>query len=146
MNFLANEKYQAFIKPDWAPPSWVFGPVWTILYGMIVVTFGAVFWKAYQGQIPWFVAMPFLLNLLGNALFTPLQFGLQSNVLASLDIVLVLITLLWALYGLYAFGLTTHIETGASPYTWIIVANLPYLFWVIFATALQLTITYLNWK
>ena len=80
-----------------------------------------------------------------NAAFTPLQFGLRSNLLASIDILIILGTLIWALYGLYVFGLTQHIETGAPTYAWIIYANIPYLLWVSFATILQLTITYLNW-
>lgn len=124
--------YQNLLKPDWAPPSWLFGPVWTVLYTIIFISFGTVFYKAITKQIPYIVALPFALNLFFNALFTPLQFQLRNNLLASVDIVLVLITLLWALYSI-------------KPYmTWVAYVNTPYLLWVIFATALQLTITYLN--
>jgi translocator protein len=90
------------------------------------------------------VALPFALNLLFNLIFTPIQFGLKNNLLASLDIFLVLGTLIWALLAIYAFGLRLHIETGAPTYAWIIYANIPYLLWVAFATVLQLSITYLN--
>ncbi len=136
--------YSQLIKPIWAPPSWIFGPVWTALYAIIAVTFGTVFYKAFTREIPWIVAVPFALNLIFNFAFTPIQFGLKNNILASLDILLVLGTLIWALYALYSFGLKLHIETGAPSYTWIIYANAPYLLWVSFATVLQLTITYLN--
>jgi tryptophan-rich sensory protein len=88
--------------------------------------------------------LPFALNLLFNFAFTPIQFGLKNNLLALVDIILVLGTLVWALFALYEFGLKLHIETGAPTYAWIIYANIPYLLWVLFATILQLTITYLN--
>jgi tryptophan-rich sensory protein len=136
--------YQNLVKPSWAPPSWIFGPVWTVLYIIIFITFGTVFYKAFTGRIPWTVALPFALNLVFNFAFTPLQFGLKNNLLAAIDILLVLITLVWALFSIYSFGLKLHIETGAPTYAWIIYANIPYLLWVLFATILQLTITYLN--
>lgn len=124
--------YQTLIKPSWAPPSWVFGPVWTVLYAIMAVSFGAVFYKAFSKQIPWIVALPFILNLIFNFAFTPLQFGLQNNLLAAIDILLVLGTLVWALFAIYPHA------------AWISYANIPYLLWVSFATVLQLTITYLN--
>lgn len=136
--------YSQLAKPTWAPPSWLFGPVWTVLYFIIAASFGTVFYKAFTKQIPWIVALPFALNLFFNFIFTPIQFGLKNNLLASLDILLVLGTLVWALVALYLFGLKSHIETGAPAYAWIIYANIPYLLWVTFATGLQLTITYLN--
>lgn len=138
------ESYAKLIKPTWSPPSWLFGPVWTFLYALIAISFGVVFYKAYKGEIPWIVATPFILNLVFNFAFTPIQFGLKNNYLASVDILLVLATLIWALYSIYSFGLKLHIETGAPSYAWIIYANIPYLLWVSFATVLQLTITYLN--
>jgi len=127
--------YSQLIKPIWAPPSWLFGPVWTVLYAIIAVSFGTVFYKAFIGQIPWIVALPFALNLIFNFAFTPIQFGLKNNLLASLDILLVVGTLAWALIALWY----------ASPeLRWVVYANLPYLAWGTFATCLQLTITYLN--
>ena len=125
--------YVTLIKPTWAPPSWVFGPVWSVLYILIAVSFGYVFYKVYSGEIPWMIALPFVLNLICNALFTPLQFGLKSNVLASIDILLILVTLAWALYAIYPYA------------KWVTYVNIPYFLWVLFATVLQLTITYLNW-
>jgi tryptophan-rich sensory protein len=75
--------YSQLIKPTWAPPSWLFGLVWTVLYAIIAVSFGTVFYKAFTKQIPWIVALPFALNLLFNFAFTPIQFGLKNNLLAS---------------------------------------------------------------
>jgi tryptophan-rich sensory protein len=124
--------YQTLIKPSWAPPGFLFGPVWTVLYAIIAVTFGTVFYKAFTKQIPWIVALPFALNLVFNFAFTPLQMGLKNNLLASIDIILVLGTLIWALVITWP-----HLR-------WVVYANIPYLLWVSFATVLQLTITYLN--
>ena len=127
--------YSQLIKPDWAPPAWVFGPVWTVLYAIIAVSFGTVFYKAIRRPIPWMVALPFALHLIFNFVFTPLQFGLQNNLLAAIDIILVLGTLIWALMAVW------H---AAPSLRWVVYANIPYLLWVSFATVLQLTVTYLN--
>lgn len=142
----ANTKtwYAALVKPSWAPPSWLFGPVWTVLYVIIAASYGTVFYKAATLQIPALVALPFALNLVFNAAFTPIQLRLRSNALAAVDIVLVLVTLLWALFSIYATQLQQHISTGGSDLLWIALVNIPYLLWVMFATVLQLTITYLN--
>lgn len=128
-----NQWYQELIRPTWAPPSWLFGPVWTVLYLIIAVTFGYVAYLYFKGSIPFIVLLPFILNLAFNAAFTPLQFGLQNNFLAAIDIILVLVTLGWALYVIHPY----------APF--VSYANIPYLLWVSFATVLQLTITYLNW-
>lgn len=125
--------YQELIKPVWAPPAWLFGPVWTVLYSIIAVSFGTVFYKAFTKHIPWTVAIPFALNLVFNFAFTPLQFGLKNNLLAAIDVLLVLGTLIWALVAVWP-----HLR-------WVVYANIPYLLWVSFATVLQLTITYLNY-
>lgn len=127
--------YSQLIKPTWSPPSWLFGPVWTVLYVIIAISFGTVFYKAFSGKLAWMVALPFALNLLFNFAFTPLQFGLKNNLLSAIDILLVLGTLIWALIALW---------NASADLRWIVYANIPYLLWVSFATVLQLTITYLN--
>ena len=136
--------YSTLLKPTWSPPAWIFGPVWTVLYAIIAVTYGTVFYKVYTKELPLIIALPFVLNLIFNFSFTYFQFGLKNNLLASIDILFILATLIWALYALYTVSLTHHIATGAPSLAWIIYANIPYLLWVSFATGLQLTITYLN--
>ena len=51
--------YSQMIKPAWAPPGWLFGPLWTVLYAVIAVTYGIVFYKTFSGKLPWMVALPF---------------------------------------------------------------------------------------
>jgi translocator protein len=135
MNTDTYNWYSTLIKPTWAPPSWLFGPVWTVLYAIIAVSFGTVFYKAFTKQISWMVALPFALNLVFNFAFTPIQFGLKNNLLASIDILLVLGTLVWAFVALWR---------TAPQLRWVVYANIPYLLWGTFAACLQLTITYLN--
>jgi benzodiazapine receptor len=127
--------YSQLIKPTWAPPSWVFGPVWTVLYAIIFVSFGMVFYKAFTKEISWMIALPFALNLLFNFIFTPIQFGLKNNLLASIDILLILGTLMWALSSVW------H---TVPELRWVAYVNIPYFLWVSFATVLQITILFLN--
>jgi tryptophan-rich sensory protein len=126
--------YQQLLKPSWAPPSWLFGPVWSVLYLIIAITYGTVLYKVATKQLPAIVALPFILNLIFNFAFTPIQFGLRNNALATVDILLTLITLIWVIVAIYP-----HIR-------WVALANIPYLGWVLFASVLQITITYMNWK
>lgn len=124
--------YENLIKPSWAPPSYLFGSVWSILYLIIFASFGTVFYQVAIGRIPWIIALPFVLNLVFNVAFSPLQFGLRNNLLASIDIILILITLIWAMIAIW-------------PYLrWVTYISIPYLLWVSFATILQVSITYLN--
>lgn len=124
--------YQTLIKPSWSPPAWIFGPVWTFLYVLIAISFGKVFWMFFKKQIPFLVVLPFILNFIFNFSFTPLQFGLKNNLLAAIDIIFVLGTLIWAMVAIWPYA------------RWIAYMQIPYLSWVLFATFLQLTITFLN--
>ena len=126
--------YQALIKPTWSPPSWIFGPVWSLLYVIIAITYCTVFYKIYTKELPQYLAISFILNLIFNLSFTYFQFGLKNNILASIDIIFVLISLVWAIVTIYP-----HVRIVA-------LLNIPYLLWASFATVLQLTITFLNHK
>jgi len=70
--------------------------------------------------------------LIFNFAFTPIQFGLKNNLLAAIDIALVLGTLVWLMLAIYP-----HLK-------WITYIQIPYLLWVLFATILQFTVTFLN--
>lgn len=125
--------YQSQIKPSWSPPAWLFSPVWTVLYVIIFISFGSVFYKVLKKELPKSTAVPFVLNLIFNFAFSPIQFGLKNNLMAALDIFLLLITIVWSFKTIWKYS------------SWIVLANIPYLAWVTFATCLQFSITYLNW-
>ena len=124
--------YAQLAKPFFAPPASVFGPVWGVLYVIIAISFGFVLLQFLKRRWPASVLLPFMLNLVFNAAYTPIQFGLRNNWLASLDILLVLGTLVWALSAVW------------SRARWVALVNIPYLLWVTFATVLQFSITWLN--
>lgn len=121
-------------KPKWAPPSWVFGPVWSILYILIFISFGFVFVKAFNGKLTFLQTFPFIINLISNFIFTPIQFGLRSMELALIDILIVLGTIIWIIIVIY------------PEYPWIAYMQIPYLIWLCIATTLQISIVILNRK
>jgi tryptophan-rich sensory protein len=125
--------YKNLKKPSWAPPSWLFGPVWTFLYILIFISFGKVLLMSVGKEIVFAVGLPFILNLIFNFAFTPIQFGLKNNLLAAIDVLLILSTLIWSMIIIFPIA------------PWVAYLEIPYLIWVCIATTLQLTITYLNW-
>lgn len=127
------QTYSEYIQPWFAPPSWIFGPVWSVLYVIIAISFGYAAWLWWSKKIPTKVITPFIINILSNALFTPIQFGLKNNLLALLDILIVLISIIWCMKAIWPYK------------RWIAYAQIPYLLWVSFATILQASITWLNW-
>lgn len=126
------EWYDSLAKPSWTPEPSTIGLIWQILYPIILVTFGFVFYKALRRQLPWQVAVPFAINLVANLLFTPIQFGLRNLPLASVDILIVWGTILWMIAAVW------------KHHRWVAVAQFPYLVWVSIATVLQWTITWWN--
>ncbi|NTU46716.1 tryptophan-rich sensory protein [Candidatus Roizmanbacteria bacterium] len=126
--------YRKLKKPFFAPPRWIFAPVWTVLYAIIALSFGYTFLLFFQGKVEFIVILPFILNLLSNAIFAPIQFKLRNNYLAALDILVVLFTLIWAMKAVYLYA------------PWVTYAQIPYVAWVSFATFLQLTVTWINRK
>ena len=124
--------YQDLNKPSWAPDVSLFGTVWSILYPIIFIVNGYILVLLTSGKISLKTALPFWINLFFNFLFTPLQFGLRNNLLALIDIFLVLATIIWAMIAIW-------------PHSKIVtLAFAPYLIWVSIATALQFYITLHN--
>lgn len=125
--------YAALDKPWFAPEPFVFGIAWGIIYPIIIVSFGYVFYLILRDKIPKWVMIPFIINAASNLLFSPIQFTLQNNVLALIDILIVVASLVWAMIAIWPHR------------KWVTIAQIPYLAWGTFATSLQISITYLNW-
>lgn len=124
--------YQSIKKPSWAPAEIAFGQIWGILYPIIFAANLWILMLVSSGKISWKVALPFWVNLVFNFLFTPLQFGLRNNLLALIDIVLILATGIWAMISIW-------------PHNKIITLMFaPYIVWVSIAMVLQGSITWLN--
>ena len=114
-------EYQGLEQPSWAPPSWLFGPVWTVLYVLIAVA-GWLVWR----RTGWSAALTvYAVQLVLNAAWTPIFFGFGRYGLALVDIVV-----LWALIGV-TIALFRPVSRAAAAML------LPYWAWVTFATALN---------
>jgi tryptophan-rich sensory protein len=121
-------EYASLDRPAWAPPSWLFGPVWTVLYGLIAIS-GWLVWR----RVGWHAALvPYAVQLVLNAAWTPIFFGAGEYGWALVDIVA-----MW-----FAIGATMLVFWRISrPATLLLV---PYLLWVSFATALNAVIWSVN--
>lgn len=127
--------YQSLAKPAWNPPAWVFGPVWTVLYGLMGVACWLV-WRIPEGKLPsgyrsralWL----FLSQLVLNALWSWIFFAWRQIGFAAMEIGLLLA----------AIGFTTWAFWRANRPAGMLM--LPYLGWVTFATFLNFAIWQLN--
>lgn len=126
--FMPGEWYQGLNKPQWNPPNWIFGPVWTALYLMM----GVSAWLVWQQLNAKPALGLFLLQLALNAAWTPVFFGLKQPGAA-----LIIILAMWcAIAGTIA---SFWPRSRAAAYM-----LLPYLAWVTFASALNFKIWQLN--
>lgn len=120
--------YASLIKPTWNPPSWLFGPAWTLLYTLMAVAAWLV-WKRAGFSRP---LVLYFVQLALNAVWTPLFFGAHAMGWALVEIVALWIAILLTLLSFRRVNLTAG---------WLLV---PYLAWVTFATALNFTLWRLN--
>lgn len=125
--------YPTIAKPSFNPPNWVFAPVWTLLYIMMGIAAGMVWNKLETKKELVKKALSFfIIQLLLNALWSYLFFGLKNILLASIEIVL-----LWLIiYETYY--IFKQVDKKAS------YLLIPYLAWVSFATILTGSIFWLN--
>ena len=124
--------YESLIKPGWTPEPKTIGIIWQLLYPVILVTFGFVFAQTLRRKLQGRVAVPFVINLVANLAFTPIQFGLRNLTLAAVDILIVWGSIIWLSVTIW------------KHYRWVAVAQIPYFVWVSLATCLQLSITWNN--
>ncbi|RYG47698.1 tryptophan-rich sensory protein [bacterium] len=128
--FTAPDYYTSLLRPKWAPPAWLFGPVWTILYGMMAVAAYLVWTVPREDRRGALVL--FWVQLALNGLWSWLFFAWRQTFYAGIEI-----AVLWL-----AIVATGFLFFRVRPLTgWLLV---PYLLWVTFATALNWSIYALN--
>lgn len=120
----AGSFYTQLLRPDWAPPAAIFGPVWTVLYALMGISAWLV-WRVGGFRAAESALTLFLVQLASNALWSWLFFGWRRGGLAFADILL-----LWALI-IATLVLFWRIRPLAGALL------VPYLLWVSFATVLN---------
>ena len=116
--------YQTLVRPAIAPPNWVFGPVWTVLYALMAIAAWRVELAEPSRLRTWGLAL-FLLQLALNFLWSWIFFKQHAIGAALIEVVL-----LWA-----SIGATTLVFARVSPVAAWLMA--PYLAWVSFASVLN---------
>ena len=127
----AKSFYALLTRPSWAPPGWLFGPVWTVLYVLMGVAAWLV-WRSSGFKTSRTALVLFVLQLAANALWTWLFFAWHQGAVAFAEILL-----LWGL-----IVATTVSFWRLNSFAGVLM--LPYLAWVTFATALTLAVWRLN--
>ena len=120
--------YTHLYKPSFNPPSWVFAPIWTILYIFLGIICGTLLRNAqfYRTEIILFIS-----QYICNIIWTPLFFHYHRIDLALIDILLILI-----ITAIFTFRIRKNIKLYAL--------SLPYLMWISFAALLNFKIYLLN--
>lgn len=124
--------YANIIKPSFNPPSWIFGPVWTVLFIMMGIAAAIIWSKGLDDKAVKIALIVFIVHLVLNVLWSVFFFGMQNPGLAFIDIIV-----LWLMIALviYLFYMIDH-RAG-----YILI---PYILWVSFAAVLNFTIWRLN--
>jgi translocator protein len=125
--FKPGDWYDGLAKPSWRPPNWLFAPVWGILYLAIALS-GWLVWRSSDiagAALPLGI---YFLQLVLNAAWTPIFFGLHRMGLAFLEILLLWLSIVATIWLFSA----VHVWAG-----WLLI---PYLCWISFAAALNFAI------
>lgn len=120
--------YKQLVKPFFQPPSWLFAPVWTILY-LMIGSFGGYLWQN-RSTHPRLLQL-FILQMILNLIWSFLFFGLKAIGLACFDL-----SLLWSLVALLIYG--CHQKNLSY------LSLIPYWIWLTYAFSLNLSLLYLN--
>ena len=120
--------YSEIILPTFNPPSWVFGPVWTILY--ILMSVAA--WIAWSKISDKKILKIYFVHLFFNAIWSVIFFGFHQVLIALIDLIIILAFIIWLMKIYYQINKISF------------VLMTPYLLWSSYALVLNATIFYLN--
>lgn len=122
----AREYYQALRLPSFAPPGWLFGPVWLVLYIFMGITFYFILVHPNKQQKKRMITL-FILQFIANFFWTFFFFSLQNNLLSVIDISLLWLLLIVQQWDYLRYKLITR--------GWLMI---PYILWVTFAAKIKL--------
>jgi len=123
--------YALLNKPSFNPPNWIFGPIWTILYLMMAISFYIVWRKRNLNKITRESTLYFI-QLFLNSIWSVLFFGLKKPLFAFVDIIFLWFFILFTVIFFYK-------KSKLAAYLLV-----PYLLWVSFASILNFWIVVLN--
>ncbi|ALI35331.1 TspO/MBR family protein [Candidatus Nitrosocosmicus oleophilus] len=124
--------YITLEKPFFAPPNWIFGPVWIILYYLMGVSLYIVWKDELKSKTRNVFFVVFAIQLILNALWSLLFFGLKSPLLGLIDILILDVMLV----------VTIFYAKRVSKYAAMLL--IPYMVWIIIASVLNYAIMVLN--
>jgi len=124
--------YATLTRPPIAPPNWIFGPVWTLLYLSMGIAAGLVWNRGIGDNRVKFALTIFVIQLILNGLWSFLFFGWHSLHVAFIEIVILWVFILFTIIKFYALS---------KPAGLLLV---PYLLWVSFASVLNFSFWWLN--
>lgn len=127
-----GESFRNLNLPDFAPPGWIFAPVWTILYIMMGIAAYLVWKKGKEGENVTIALILYGLQLVFNFIWTPIFFGLEMRGLAFGVILILLVLIILTAKEFY------NIDKRAG------YLMIPYILWVLFATVLNYSIWQIN--
>ena len=120
--------YSEITLPTFNPPSWVFGPVWTILY----IFMSVAAWIAWNKSSNKKVLQVYFVHLFFNAIWSVIFFGFHQILIALIDLIIILVFIIWLMKIYYQINKISF------------VLMTPYLLWSSYALVLNTTIFYLN--
>ncbi len=120
--------YSEILLPSFNPPSWVFGPVWTILYIFMSVAAWSAWKKAPEKKI----LQIYFVHLFFNSIWSVLFFGFHQIFIALIDLAIILIFIIWLMKIYYQLNKISFL------------LMIPYLLWSFYALVLNANIYYLN--
>ena len=124
--------YATLIKPSFAPPNWLFGPAWTLLYFLMGVAFYLIWIQDWKKKKVRTAGVFFLAQLGLNFIWSPIFFGLRAPELGLITIIAMWVLILMTMKRFYPLS---------KPAFYLLV---PYILWVSFATILNGAIVVLN--
>jgi benzodiazapine receptor len=136
--------YTSINLPVWAPPVWMFGVAWGVIYPLMVISFGYVFWKSFVKH-EWrrYIGAVFAINLIFNLIYAAGTYAVfrEGQILSDVD------AYYWPaalVVSAVLITLPVMIAITWSRAKWVALLQIPYLLWIILATALQFTINFTN--